>query len=321
MTEKLFILADFGGPRSLSEIPSFIHELLLDPEVIRPTLPKPLHYLLFSRIAKKRAKKIAIEYEKLGGRSPIYFYTEEMAKRIAKEIGCETIAFHRYLPQTHADFIKRVNAFSGEIKVIPLFPQFTYAVTGSMARFFAKKIQKEVEWIKSYPTHPAFVQAYRENIKQFLIDNQIIEEETFFIFSCHGIPKSYVDEGDNYEKECNLSFNRLVSEFPLAKGLLSYQSRFGSEEWLTPYTEDVCAHIIDFCQKRKKIVIIPLSFISDHIETLYEIEELYLPLIRKQGLQAYRCPALNFHFLWEKTILALLNGKEWLQTEELVRKS
>jgi len=319
MAAILYILADFGGPRNLEEIPSFMHELLLDPEVIRPKLPKPLHYLLFSRIAKKRAKKITKEYEKLGGKSPIYFYTEELARKISQKIGSEVIAFHRYLPQTHGEFIKRVNKFSGEIRVLPLFPQFTYAVTGSMARFFANHIQREVQWIKSFPTHPAFLQAQHENIEQFFIENKIVEEEVFFIFSCHGIPKSYVLEGDNYEKECNASFKDLQASFQKAKGILSYQSRFGSEEWLQPYTEDVCTNIIDIAQGRKKIVIVPLSFISDHIETLYEIEELYLPLIKNMGVEAYRCPALNYHPLWENAILSLLKGKNWMQTRQLMR--
>lgn len=321
MTPILYILADFGGPRDLDEIHSFIHELLLDPEVIRPKLPKPLHYLLFSRIAKKRAKKISKEYEKLGGRSPIYFYTEELVKRISLKLNAEVIAFHRYLPKTHTEFIKKVNGFHGEVRVVPLFPQFTFAVTGSMARFFAKHIKKEVKWIKSFPTHPDFLLAQRENIQQFLKEKNIQEDELFFIFSCHGIPKSYAEDGDLYEQDCQASFQKTLSEFPRALGMLSFQSRFGSEEWLQPYTEDVCLNIKNFSEGRKKIVIVPLSFISDHIETLYEIEELYLPLIQKQELLAYRCPALNFHPLWEEAIVNFFKQESWQDNSQLIRVS
>jgi protoporphyrin/coproporphyrin ferrochelatase len=321
-----YVLVNFGGPRDLSEIEEFLTELLTDQEVIRTAFPAFLHRFLFSRVAKKRSKKIAPDYASIGGKSPIFEDTEEIARRVGKILGKEVITFHRYLPKTHRSFLEKIKSLPevDEIRVFPMFPQFSYATTGSIALWLSKhlcpKILDKLQWIKSYPGHPAYIGAMASCLDDFLQDQGLQEEETVLLCSAHGLPQRYICTGDIYQKECLLSFKLLKERFPRAIALLSYQSQFGKEEWIRPYTIDICQQIDHWAQGRKNIAIVPLSFTSDHIETLYEIEELYLSALRHSGRNAFRCPALNLRRDWLEAIAELFQKTEGISNSLLIRK-
>jgi protoporphyrin/coproporphyrin ferrochelatase len=302
---NMYLLVNFGGPRSLTEIEPFLKELLNDRDVVRTKLPSFLHRFLFNRIAKKRALKIATDYKEIGGFSPIYFDTEEIAKKLSLKLNAPVFTFHRYLPETHFTKIDQ------ELTVLPLFPQFSYATTGSIAR---KLLPFPLRWIKSYPTHPAFIRAYQNQIRKCMKE----EENTLLLFSAHGLPAKATQEGDPYQSECEASFHAVMEAFPKAKGILAYQSKFGKGEWLRPYTNEVCEKIGTF--NRKIVIVVPISFTSDHIETLFEIEKLYLPLIRAQHCEAIRCPALNLEEEWIDALVQIARGNTFYDTQTLVRK-
>jgi len=297
------LLVNFGGPRDLAEVEPFLIELLTDPDLIRTNWPRFFHRWFFTRIARKRAVKIKPDYALIGGASPIYFDTEEIAKRLEGKTGRPVIVFHRYLPETHQASLQKIEACGEEtMLVLPLFPQFSFVTTGSIARFFAERLSKRavesLQWIRSYPTHPAFVRCYQTRIAECLREHNIDEEKVVLLFSCHGLPKSYIDKGDVYESECQASFEAVAKGFPRALSRLSYQSKFGKGEWLRPYTDEVCQSILSWNEKRENVVVVPLSFTSDHIETLYEIEYLYISVLREKGVSAWRCPALNLEPQW-----------------------
>jgi ferrochelatase len=314
-----YLLVNFGGPRSLEEIRPFLQELLCDQDVIRSNLPAFLHKILFSRLAKKRALKIAADYLEIGGKSPIYFDTELLADKLSKKLNAKVITFHRYLPDTHAESLKQIENASS-LKIIPLFPQFSYATTGSIARFFSHLPPQKLKWIKSYPAHPAFIRCYQERIRETLALYNLKEEEVVLLFSAHGLPAESSLEGDLYESECELSFRLVMEEFPKAMGKLAYQSKFGKGEWLRPYTDEVCKTISHWHRNRKSIIFIPISFTSDHIETLFEIEKLYLPIIRRQGMNAYRCPALNLQPYWVDALAEIAQDMNLCSNQMLVRR-
>jgi len=305
---------NFGGPRDLNEVAPFLIELLCDRKVIRTKLPAIIHEWLFKKIAIKRALKVSHDYEKIGGRSPIYFDTETMREALSDQLQARVFTFHRYLIATHADSLKAIETSSADqIRVIPLFPQFCSATTGSIIDFFEKNLTaralSKLNWIKSYATDPGFVQSWQMKISQFLTTHNLMEEETVMLFSAHGIPKKFVNQGDPYEKETMLSFNAIMKHFPQAIGRLSYQSKFGPGEWLRPYTNEVSKNILDWHKGRKHVVFIPVTFTSDHIETLFEVDYLYLPLIRENNLYAYRCPALNMEPYWVKSLASIAQKK------------
>jgi ferrochelatase len=312
----MYLLVNFGGPRNLDEIGSFLQELLCDQDVIRTPFPLFLHNWFFSRVAKKRSLKIKEDYELIGGKSPIYFDTEALAKALSIKLNAPVLTFHRYLRETHAASLERIKK-AKDLTVIPLFPQFSFATTGSIARFFSKHFTQELKWIKSYPSHPAFIAAYQKRIATFLKEKNLKEEESVFLFSAHGLPKKFVEEGDPYEKECQSSYQALLSLFPKAIGKLCYQSKFGRGEWLRPYTNEAAAAISTWNQGRKNVIFIPLSFTSDHIETLFEVEKLYLPLI---GEGAYRCPALNLEPYWIDALAQIAKEPNLICNSCLIRK-
>jgi ferrochelatase len=210
------------------------------------------------------------------------------------------------------------------ICVFPLFPQFSYATTGSIALWFKRHlsadIQGKLEWIKSYPGHPSYIAVMQKCLSEFLSGKGLKEEETVVLCSAHGLPKRYIATGDVYQEECLLSFQRLQRCFPSALFLLSYQSQFGKEEWIQPYTAEVCERICEWTEGRKNVVVVPLSFTSDHIETLYEIEELYLGSIRKNGLNGLRCPALNCRRDWIEVIADMFLSSPKEDNRALIRK-
>jgi protoporphyrin/coproporphyrin ferrochelatase len=325
MGSVAYLLVNFGGPRDLLEIRPFLKELLTDQEVIRTSYPPFFHKLLFSYVAKRRAKKIAPDYALIGGKSPIFEDTEAIAQSASAMLGRDVLTFHRYLPSTHHAFMQKMEGLEGDqIRVFPLFPQFSYATTGSIALWFKKnlslKAQSKMSWVKSYAGHPSYIAAMEKCLRNFMNEKGVQPSDTMILCSAHGLPKSFISTGDIYEEECRLSFELLKSRFPGACFLLSFQSQFGKQEWIRPYTLEVCKNIQEWAQGCKNVIVVPLSFTSDHIETLYEIEELYLPLICKSGLNAFRCPALNRRLDWIEAIAELLQGSGGLANPMLIRK-
>ncbi len=327
MTRKAYLLVNFGGPRDLMEVEEFLISLLCDQEVIRTSLPAWAHKLFFTRVAKKRAKNLLHDYTKIGGKSPIFEDTEALAGSIGKILGAEILSFHRYLPKTHPGFIEKIENLNNisQIQVLPLFPQFSYATTGSIALWFSKFLSPEtlakLRWLKSFPGHHSYIAVMENCLREYLVNIGLKEEETTLLFSAHGLPKNFILTGDPYQNECILSFEKLRDCFPKAHSHLCYQSQFGRGEWIRPYTTDVCERISEWTEGRKNVVIVPLTFTSDHIETLYEIEKLYLESIRKAGLNAFRCPALNRREDWIQTLAELFHSTDGMSNEWLLRKS
>lgn len=322
--KRVYLIVNFGGPRALGEVPEFLQALLTDQDVIRTSFPSALHHLFFSYVARKRAKVIAEDYAKIGGKSPIHDYTEELAEVLRGRLDAPVVTFHRYLPATHRAFVDEMMALDcEEIRVFPMFPQFTYATTGSIARWLdaslPKKIVNKMQWVKSYPSHPAFVHAQQVAIRQYLDVHGLKDEETILLFSAHGVPELFVERGDVYEFECNASFNAVMEAFPDVYGRLSYQSKFGRGEWLKPYTIDVCEQIRSWSGGRKQVVFVPISFTSDHIETLFEVEEQYMTVVEREGVKAFRVPALTMNREWIDAIVEIIRQPETCSTPMLIR--
>lgn len=322
---KAYLLVNFGGPRTLEEIPSFLTELLLDPDVVETKLPGFIHRWLFKRIARKRAKSIAIDYEKIGGRSPIFFDTEALGEKLRPNLDGPLLTFHRYLPATHLASLRAIEECkASEIHVVPLFPQYSHSTTGSIARFFhthlSSTTERKLRWLPSYPDHPGFVRAFQNRIGNFLKGKNIPEEDLILLFSAHGLPLVFVERGDPYRKECERSFEAIRAAFPKALSRLSFQSKFGRGEWLRPYTNEVCEEIDSWKEGRSHVAVVPLSFTSDHIETLFEIEELYLSTLKEKGVSPHRVPALNLDPEWIEVVQQLFQTGGSRSSLELYRR-
>lgn len=303
---RALLLVNFGGPRSLQEVEPFLTELLTDQEVIRTPWPHFFHRFIFSKVAKKRAPILCKHYALIGGKSPIYEDTEFLKNELSRKLLCPVLTFHRYLTETHKETF--LNIENTEIsKVLPLFPHFSYATTGSLQTLFRKKLKKKLDWIESYYDDHGYIALWIKKIKNFLLENNLNERETLLLFSAHSLPLDFIKRGDPYLIQIEDNFRKISAQFPATESHLAFQSRFGRGKWLEPDTGIFCRKLES---QRKNVVFIPISFTSDHIETLYEIDYLYFPLIEKKGMRPFRIPAFNRDPEWVNVLLDIIEKKE-----------
>ncbi|MFZ4100034.1 MAG: ferrochelatase, partial [Chlamydiia bacterium] len=291
--ERALLLVNFGGPRDLQELGPFMEELLCDQDVIQTKWPAAIHRLLFKRIARKRVARIHEEYERMGGGSPIFGDTERLAMQGSRTLQRPCLTFHRYLPATHQDSLRALEEIADQVDVIdvlPLFPQFSFTTTGSCARWFKRRascsLLKKLAWVRSYEDHEEFIGAYQEQVARFLATCSHVPEKTILLFSAHGLPVRYVHEGDPYPEQCRRSVKAIADAFPGTTPLLAFQSRFGREEWLRPYTVELAGELRGLYPQHDLVLVIPVAFTSDHLETLVEIEREILPVLREGGFRA-----------------------------------
>lgn len=298
-----YLLANFGGPRTSREIFSFLQALLTDRDVTGGGVPSLLHKPLFSFIAKCRTRRVAQQYAYLGGGSPIFQDTELLARNLSQELQASVIPFHRYLPETHKNTLAALQESEGDIVGVPLFPHYTFAVTGSIIRFFLQHLpEKPLAWITHFGVHPQFISCMQRHIEGCLQAHRITAEDCFFLFSVHGLPMRHIRLGDPYAQQCQASFEALLGE---KEGTLAFQSKFGIGAWLGPSTQEVCRSL---STKKRYIVIVPFGFVSDHIETLYEIDHLYVPMLLQRGYKVVRVPAVNASASWVSSLAAIVKS-------------
>ncbi|WP_213318717.1 ferrochelatase [Chlamydiifrater volucris] len=317
---RVYVLANFGGPRSLDEVEPFLTSLLTDPDVTGKILSEKLTKKLFTWIAKKRTPKVIPQYEAIGGFSPIASDTLKMAHQLQRTFQTPVIPFHRYLPSTHQETLSHLrDSTNQEVIGIPLFPHFTYCVTGSIIKFLSRHLPNiKWRWITNFGSHSSFIQTWISHLKEFFKKNKIPEDDCVLLFSFHGIPESMSKKGDPYASQCLESFGILRKAFPFSTTMLSFQSRFGPFKWLMPYTQKVCQTLIS---PKKHVAIVPLGFISDHLETLFEIENEYLPTLRERGYKAHRVPAIFESQHWMPALHAIVQTSTQTRPEQIFSRN
>lgn len=301
------LLLNLGGPDRLKDVRPFLYNLFSDPEIIRlpvSWLQKPLAWL----ISSLRAKKSQQNYTEIGGGSPLRQITEAQAKALEKrleEIGQPAqvyVGMRYWHPFTQEAIAKLKRDHIKELVILPLYPQFSISTSGSSFRVLEEMWKedptlRQIDYtiIPSWYDHPGYLQAMADLIAQELA--QFPEpDRVHLFFSAHGVPVSYVEEsGDPYQREIE-ACTRLIME-TLAQPnpyTLAYQSRVGPVEWLRPYTDDALQELGE--QAVKDLLVVPISFVSEHIETLQEIDIEYREVAQEAGIQNFRrVPALNTH--------------------------
>ncbi len=292
------ILLNMGGPDSLKAVRPFLYNLFSDRKIIRlgpAFLQKPLAWL----IARKRAPKSASCYAKIGGKSPLLEITTRQAKALEALLNAEAkdkyicVPGMRYFHPRTGKQLRQLKE-KGVKKVIGLsmYPHFSMATSGTSIDEFsreAKKLGLAHASISSYPDHPLYVKALYECLITGLKNVQDKENVTL-IYSAHSLPQKMIDEGDPYVDHIKKTIKCLEKLTDL-KGVLCFQSRSGPVKWLEPATDNL---LIELSQKGvKEILCMPISFVSDHIETLYEIDMLYYEMMKKRGVRLIRTPSLN----------------------------
>ncbi|MFE1747434.1 ferrochelatase [Coleofasciculus sp. H7-2] len=301
------LLLNLGGPDDLEDVGPFLFNLFSDPEIIRipfSGLQKPLAWL----ISTLRTKKSQENYREIGGGSPLRRITEAQAEALQAKLqqqGQEAniyIGMRYWYPFTE-EAIARIKRDAIErLVILPLYPQFSISTSGSSFRLLERLWQEDpalsrIEYtvIPSWYHQPSYLQAMAELITQEL-DQFANPDQVHLFFSAHGVPVSYVEEaGDPYQREIEdctaLIMQTLNRPNPHT---LAYQSRVGPVEWLKPYTEDALKEL--GAEGVENLLVVPISFVSEHIETLQEIDIEYRELAEESGIHDFRrVPALDTH--------------------------
>ena len=301
------LLLNLGGPEQLEDVRPFLFNLFADPEIIRlpvPWLQKPLAWL----ISNSRAKQSQQNYSQIGGGSPLRRITEQQATALQESL--ETagqpadiyIGMRYWYPFTEEAIARIKRDRVEELVVLPLYPQYSISTSGSSFRLLQQlwKEDPSLEGIRytvipSWYARPGYVKAMAELIAQEL-DQLPDPSKGHIFFSAHGVPVSYVEEnGDPYQREIENCVDLIMQALGRSnQHTLAYQSRVGPVEWLQPYTEDAIEELAE--QGVNDLVVVPISFVSEHIETLQEIDMEYREIAEEAGIETFRrVPALNTH--------------------------
>lgn len=314
------ILFNLGGPDKLSSVKPFLFNLFNDSAIIN--LPQPFRFLLAKFISSRREKKSQNIYKQIGGKSPILDISEAQAHALEKELSFfgnfKVFVSMRYWHPMSKKIIKDVFEYQPEqLILLPLYPQFSTTTTeSSFADFIEKfnieqnfrKTKIDVKQVCCYFEEPSFILAHAKLLKQTIGKYYENLQDLRFLFSAHGLPQKLIDQGDPYVFQVEKTTAKIIENFQelLRKeghkptkldSKVCYQSKVGPLQWTGPSLENE----IRRCALDKKIpVIIPVAFVSEHSETLVELDIDYFNLAKKLGIVDYlRVPALNSdgHFI------------------------
>lgn len=284
------LLLNMGGPDSLSAVRPFLYNLFSDPYIANFGLgQKPLAWL----ISVVRAEKVKKAYKQIGGKSPLKEITLAQAKALEKALGQEFTVlagmryWHPFIEEALDEFKK---SHIEKIVAVSLYPQFCAATTSSVIEKFKKLAGEYFKFkiVSSWCDYPPFIDAWVEQIEKSF---EKYGSDCFIIFSAHGIPLSLYKKGDPYIREVERTVKAIADKMKLQQFKICYQSRTGPVKWVKPSTEETIKELAE--NGTKKALIVPVSFVSDHIETLYEIDIVYKKIAQNFGMQLYRVESLN----------------------------
>jgi ferrochelatase len=274
------VLFQLGGPDTPEAVEPFLYNLFCDPDILPlgifgALLRKPLA----KYISTRRSKVVAQHYAEIGGQSPIRLLTERQAQKLAAALAPYmdahvTVAMRYWHPLTAEAVADIERARPDELVLLPLYPHYSLATTGSSLKEWSRLYKPTrpplpLHVIENFYNHPLYIDAVVERIRLSLTHFDR-PADAHIIFSAHGLPLSIIEKGDPYQRQVEATV-RLVWErggFPNAH-TLCYQSRVGRQKWLEP---SLTATIESLARAgEKQLLVVPISFVTEHIETLHEI--------------------------------------------------
>jgi ferrochelatase len=291
------LLLNLGGPEKPADVEPFLYNLFSDRRIIRLG-PFFLQKFIARRIARRRAPTSRANYEKIGGGSPILAITRQQAEALEKSLINEgsyiaSPCMRYWHPFAEEVVSEMLAAGVTRLVALPLYPHYSVATTGSSLADLHKVLQKmncplPLSTIRSWPTQPEYIRCLVKRIKKGLA--QFNDGPVELVYSAHSLPKKFFDEGDPYVDEIQQCI-AAVEQQTGTRGRLCYQSRSGPVEWLKPSTPDMLQKLAgNGC---RNILMVPVSFVSDHVETLYEIDILYRRMAGDLGMRLESTPGLN----------------------------
>jgi protoporphyrin/coproporphyrin ferrochelatase len=313
MPRRAIILMNLGAPDRLEAVQPFLVNLFSDPAII--TLPGLLRWPLARVIAGQRAKTACEIYAHLGGGSPLLKNTEAQARALEEELGEGSRCFiaMRYWHPLTTETVAAVKTWApDEIVCLPLYPQFSTTTTrSSLAAWRASAMRQGLACptreIDAYPTAPGFIAALAAAIRPAL-DAAARHGQMRLLLSAHGLPLKIVNAGDPYPQQVADTAEAVVTElaWPGLDWIVCYQSRVGPLKWLGPAADDEIRRAGD---EGVALVVAPISFVSEHSETLVELDRDYRRLADACGVPGYyRVPTVGADPRFISALAALVNG-------------
>ena len=312
------VLFNLGGPDSPEAVQPFLKNLFSDPAII--SLPSFLRLPLASFISNRRAPKAKKIYDQIGGSSPILGQTEAQARALEEALGPGHewrgyVCMRYWHPMTEA-VVRSVKRFAPDrIVLLPLYPQFSTTTTDSSVKAWkvtaaAAKLSAPTQTVCCYPDEPGFIAASVDLLKQGLAEAGACP--TRVLFSAHGLPEKVIKAGDPYQAQVERTAKAIADRIGGLDWSVCYQSRVGPLKWIGPPTE---GEVRRAGQDGKAIVLYPLAFVSEHSETLVELDIDYRRLAGECGVPAYfRVPTVGTHPLFiaglANRVRAILGGPQ-----------
>lgn len=301
MAKRAVVLFNLGGPDGSQAVRPFLFNLFNDPAIIGA--PMPIRWLLAQLISRRRAPVAREIYQQIGGKSPLLELTQAQARALEDALSSEegeTRVFicMRYWHPMSAQTAVDVKAFDpDEVVLLPLYPQYSTTTTGSSLADWHRAAAKAglsapTRSLCCYATEPGWIKAQADLTEQAM---KALDTPYRVLFSAHGLPKKIVDAGDPYQWQVDQTAMAVVDALAL-DGLdwaVCYQSRVGPLQWIGPSTEDELARA---ALDGKAVVVVPIAFVSEHSETLVELDIEYRELALAKGVPDYiRVPAVGTH--------------------------
>jgi ferrochelatase len=316
MQEKIgVVLLNLGGPDSLEAVEPFLFNLFNDPDIIN----FPLSFLFRKRLARlissKRHPRIQEQYKQIGGKSPLKDFTLRQANLLERKLNDRTaakvyVAMRYWHPLTEETLDELERDGIKKVVLLPLYPQYSKATTESSVKEWEKQLalrknSPPLEWslIESYYDFPPYIEAFVERINQGLEKFPAKKRrDVHILFSAHGTPMKLVRAGDPYSEHIKKTVRAVVEQGDFSQAhSLCYQSKVGPQKWLKPSTPETIAELA--AEGVKNMLVVPIAFASDHLETLFEVGIEFRHLAKQAGVGQFEVTeGLNYS---EKFIDAL----------------
>jgi ferrochelatase len=296
------VLFQLGGPDSLESIEPFLYNLFCDPDIIDFPFARIARQPLARLISMRRARHVAHHYAEIGGKSPILEFTRRQAEALESELRREfdarvVVAMRYWHPLTEEAIEELAAHAPEEVVLLPLYPQYSKTTTGSSINEWNRRFQPNgwnprVHVVTEFYRETAYLDAVTAGIDASLRDFEN-PADVDMVFSAHSVPVAVIDRGDPYQRQIEHTVD-LVWErgrWP-ARRHLCYQSKVGASKWLRPSMHETLRSLS--AAVSRNVLVVPISFVSDHVETLHEINIEHREQARSLGIEDYRMmPGLN----------------------------
>jgi len=293
LSKYAVVLFNLGGPDSLEAIKPFLFNLFSDHDIFKI----PVGQKLFAKIMSIfRTPAVREKYKRIGGKSPINDWTQLQRSMLQKELqkvvpGIDVYTAMRYWHPTIKDIAEKVSekAFD-KIALLPLYPHYSITTTGSSFNEWKRSYKGEagkLTYVYDYFDNHRYINALNERIDETILRfSENVRDDIQLLFSAHGLPESIAKQGDPYPEQidktiaCVMKARNFSHEYHLC-----FQSKVGPAKWLKPSTDEMIRGLAE--KRKKQLLVIPISFVSDHIETLFELDIEYRMIADEVNIENY----------------------------------